>query len=213
MDVFQGVMIFAPALALLLRPALMRAPALASPWLWIPAIAASSLYVYLRVVVGYFHFLVVPCIFAASLLVFRKTGRSPADSVVLAFLALVACDQLWQVPVYAFDWSQSLSALRAGLVTVPFDMMAVPFFFLVAAPRLEDRSRVAAFLAIGLTVAEVVRAFGGQYQVAPYPVGWEPYFLVFVWLPFFLLSGSTCRAQVRLEQSGQKGLPISSPTA
>lgn len=185
---FQGTVILAPVVGFFSRPLLAKRPVLASPFLLVPLVSVLSLWAYFEAVRGYFHFLVLPVVFAVSLLAMRRLKFSAADSALLALMVVFASDQLWQLPVYAVDWSQSSLAFRAGLSTAPFDLMALPLFFvLLGGLKIDLAAFFALYAALFATVDEILAAFAGAVQVQPYPVGWQPYFLYFFWAAAFLL--------------------------
>jgi hypothetical protein len=176
--------VLSPSIAFLARAPLRRFPRFASPWLVVPSVLAVTLYLYSSVIVGYVHLLIWAGLFIGAYLFLIKVGYPRADAVVVTVMVIIACDQLWQVPIFAYDWTRSLVALRDGLLTEPYDLMSVPFFLFLVRPV--NLGRYGLFLltvAVWFTAIEVLRTF----VLAPGDAWQEPYALVALWLPFFLL--------------------------
>lgn len=121
--------ILGPLFILALYPVFERTKLL-SPFLVVPGMLALTafLYFFWGPHLQYSHFLTGSAVFFALYLpsVFRWRYRS-TDGFVLSALAVLAADQLWQIPVYIEDWGKAGGALWAA--GAMFSMMSLPLFF------------------------------------------------------------------------------------
>jgi hypothetical protein len=149
-----------PLLIWLLYPAIKKMTWLGSPKLVFAAVSVeTALFAYQHqqphiIVAG------IMVLAAYSLLVFRwKYPR--LESIILAVLAVLAVDQLWQVPLDILHWSTPFNA-AIGLATGAFSWMSVPIFFYFvsgAGGRIRVGRTAEAFASVGIILAALSLLF------------------------------------------------------
>ena len=179
--------ILGPLYILALYPLFERTK-LCSPGLVVPGIIGLALFFYFFWGPGlhYSHFLVGAGVFLSVYLpnIYRWGYRS-TDAFVLSALATLAADQLWQLPIYVEQWSQSTANFVFGLSGAGLSMMSLPlwgyFLMRTGKPRMDTVSRVALCVASMLSIS----------LLSVYWVQTFDYLAFFAWAEVFALA---CRA-------------------
>ena len=96
----------------------------------------SSSQVLIAVAVGLFfleqlygHFLIDGAIIIGIYGLLVKMRFKGVDAGVLAVLVSLSTDQLYQVPLFAYYWPQSWSALAVGLASIGWGLISLPVLF------------------------------------------------------------------------------------
>ena len=159
------------------------------PWIWIPNGGAG--YGLVHFYGGFAFFLI------AYLLLGFKLHYEKLDAAILAFLTVIAVDQLWQIPYDATNWTQSGYGLEAGIATAAFSFMSLPVLFYVllkAKGRLRfNASMTFLVVASDWTIWDCLHYCTSSCSIYDASI---PYYLVIPWFVFFMVVFVDSRASM-----------------
>lgn len=182
-----------PFLLFCFYPTMKRFDGLFRPVFVVPVVVAASLFYFEETFASpptySFHFLIAGSFIVSSYILCMRSGFQRTEAFVLSMFAMIAVDELWQMPYNIVLWTKSLEGFTVGIATGAWNLMAIPFigYFLIKSRGRLFLTRSAKSLLVGLISAEILLAVLLELSSQKCPYNDELYLMVFPWFAFFLM--------------------------
>ena len=175
---------------------------ISSPYIVVPSILAASSFFAIDYTAiwplnngaayGYLHFYAGAALFLLFYYILGwKLKYRRLDALILSTVAIIAIDELWQIPINIYNWTSSWHAAEIGVATGGFSLMSIPIFFLFI-KAINDGIKIDKFAKEILLIASV-------WTICDVLILYQPYLLVLPWSMFLLSVSRASRPMLAFE--------------